>query len=310
MNILVGYTGFVGSNLNTQHHFDNVFNSQNIEDAFETDPDLCVYAGIRAEKFLADNNPDADRREIENAVENIRRIHPSRLVLISTVDVFRKPINCDEDTLVNTDGISPYGLNRYKFELLSAEIIDDCYIVRLPGLFGKNMKKNFIYDMLHIIPSMLNQDKFEKFSAQEPLISECYAPLMNGFYKCVCKDEEKNELKRAFERLHFSALNFTDSRAVFQFYNISCLWRHIQTAMQNNIKLLHLAVEPLSVKDIYAAVKRESFANEYALPEKIPHYDFKTKYAELFGGGEGYIFNKQKVLQDILDFVSHGNEQI
>ena len=30
MNILVGYTGFVGSNLVAQHKFDGLFNSSNI----------------------------------------------------------------------------------------------------------------------------------------------------------------------------------------------------------------------------------------------------------------------------------------
>ena len=38
--ILVGHTGFVGSNLNREHKFDMVFNSKNIEEAYGTNPDL------------------------------------------------------------------------------------------------------------------------------------------------------------------------------------------------------------------------------------------------------------------------------
>ena len=40
-DILVGYTGFVGSNLYMQHNFNGVYNSSNIKDAYGADPDLC-----------------------------------------------------------------------------------------------------------------------------------------------------------------------------------------------------------------------------------------------------------------------------
>ena len=60
MNALVGYTGFVGSNLYTQGKFDCVYNSKNITEAFETYPDLLVYAGLRAEKYLANQAPEKD----------------------------------------------------------------------------------------------------------------------------------------------------------------------------------------------------------------------------------------------------------
>ena len=55
---LVGYTGFVGSNLASSTDFDGLYNSKNIEDAFKTKPDLLVYSGVRAEKFLANKEPD------------------------------------------------------------------------------------------------------------------------------------------------------------------------------------------------------------------------------------------------------------
>ena len=57
---LVGYTGFVGSNLALQHQFTEIYNSKNIEKAFGTQPDLLVYSGVRAEKFLANQNSEED----------------------------------------------------------------------------------------------------------------------------------------------------------------------------------------------------------------------------------------------------------
>ena len=48
----------------------------------------------------------------------------------------------------------------------------DALIIRLPGLYGLNIKKNFIYDYMNVIPFMLKQEKFEELSAREPLLKE------------------------------------------------------------------------------------------------------------------------------------------
>ena len=141
MNILVGYTGFVGSNLYENGKFDNVYNSKNIEDAFDTNPDLLVYAGLRAEKYLANTAPEKDMETISQAQENIRKINPKNLVLISTIDVFKEPKGVDESTPIITEGLHPYGYNRYQLECWVRENYPDALIIRLPGLFGNNIKK-------------------------------------------------------------------------------------------------------------------------------------------------------------------------
>ena len=69
---LVGYTGFVGSNLNDSYNFSYVFNSKNIKEAYGLKPDLLVYAGVRAEKFLANQFPDKDFESIKEAFSNIQ----------------------------------------------------------------------------------------------------------------------------------------------------------------------------------------------------------------------------------------------
>ena len=80
MNALVGYTGFVGSNLYSEGSFDAVYHSKNIEEAFGTKPDLLVYSGLRAEKYLANQAPERDMELILQAEENISRISPKKLV--------------------------------------------------------------------------------------------------------------------------------------------------------------------------------------------------------------------------------------
>ena len=64
---LVGYTGFVGSNLNKEFDFTNVYNSKNIVEAYGTQPDLLIYAGVSAEKFLANQYPQKDFEIVEAA---------------------------------------------------------------------------------------------------------------------------------------------------------------------------------------------------------------------------------------------------
>ena len=102
---LIGYTGFVGGNLAASHPFDLLYNSQNIQDAFCEAHDLVVYAGMRAEKFLANSAPEKDRALAEQALDNIRRLSPKKLVLISTVDVYKDPRGVDETTPIDTDGL-------------------------------------------------------------------------------------------------------------------------------------------------------------------------------------------------------------
>jgi len=143
MNALVGYTGFVGSNLYENGKFDVVYNSKNIEEAYGLEPDLLVYAGLRAEKYLANNAPEKDMEQIIQAEENIKKIKPKKLVLISTVDVFKEPRNVDENSEIDTENLHAYGYNRYQLELWVRKHDPEALIIRLPGLFGKNIKKKF-----------------------------------------------------------------------------------------------------------------------------------------------------------------------
>ena len=50
----------------------------------------------------------------------------------------------------------------------------DSLIVRLPGIYGINLKKNFLFDMIHIIPTMLKEDKYEELSKKSKLIASSY----------------------------------------------------------------------------------------------------------------------------------------
>lgn len=302
MKALVGYTGFVGSNLYASGGFDAGFNSKNIRDAYGLEPELLIFAGLRAEKYLANQFPDKDMLLIEEAERNLAEIRPRRLVLISTVDVYQKPVGVDEETVIRTEGLQAYGMDRLLLEKWVRSRFPDALIIRLPGLFGKNLKKNFIYDFIHRVPFMLKEDKFLEFAERMPELASYYEKLDNDFYRCrSLKKEEEKRLKDVFVELGFSALNFTDSRSVFQFYPLNRLWKDIGTALEAGLRLWNPATEPVSAAEVYHYLTGEDFVNEYS--SEPAYYDYRTKYAELFGGKDGYIMTKRQVLNEIRIFV-------
>lgn len=303
MTALVGYTGFVGSNIYAAGDFDAVYNSKNIEKAYGTEPDLLIYAGLRAEKYLANNAPEKDMELIYQAEKNIMRIAPKKLVLISTIDVFKAPRNVDENSVIDTENLHPYGYNRYQLEIWVRENYPDSLIIRLPGLFGQNIKKNFIYDYINVIPFMLKEEKFRELVGKDSEIAEYYELQENGFYRVNVPENKKEELKAKFKALGFSALNFTDSRSVYQFYNLGRLWSDIQIALNKGIKLWHPATEPVSAGEVFKHLTGTDFVNEL---KGIPaNYDYRTIYAKEFGGTDKYICDKKQVLDEIKGFIQN-----
>ncbi len=145
---LIGYTGFVGGNIEKQMQFDDIYNSQNIADIEGQEYDLVVSAANRAEMWRINQEPEVDRAEIEEYIGHIRRAKIGKLVLISTVGVYKNPNGANEDTPIETEGLLPYGVNRYYLEEFCKENFNTT-ILRLPGLFGDGLKKNVIYDLIH-----------------------------------------------------------------------------------------------------------------------------------------------------------------
>lgn len=145
---LIGYTGFVGGNLERQGSFDDLYNSKNIADIEGKEYDLVVSAANRAEMWRINQEPEKDLAEINEFIDHISKAKIGKLVLISTVGVYKNPNGANEDTAIETDGLTPYGSNRYYLEQFCRDNFD-ATIIRLPGLFGDGLKKNVIYDLLH-----------------------------------------------------------------------------------------------------------------------------------------------------------------
>lgn len=148
-NALIGVTGFVGSNLFKQGEFSSIYNSSNITEINNQSFDLIVCAGARAEKWKANREPETDLKNIENLISHLEQVSTREFILISTVDVYPDPQVVYEDTAIDYDQLSPYGKHRYLLEVFIREKFQNLTIIRLPGLIGAGLKKNFIFDMLH-----------------------------------------------------------------------------------------------------------------------------------------------------------------
>lgn len=143
---LIGYTGFVGSNLLQAFSFDDVYNSKNISEIEGKQYDLVVSAGNRADSFRINNNGDADRSEIDHLVDTVLTAEIGELVLISTVCVYPAGGAPDENATLSERGLTPYGANRLHQERRFTTSVPTT-VVRLPQLYGANLKKGVVYDL-------------------------------------------------------------------------------------------------------------------------------------------------------------------
>ena len=77
---------------------------------------------------------------------------------------------------------------------IAREKYPDALIIRLPGLFGKNIKKNFIYDYINVIPFMLKESKFRELSEKDSDLKKYYSLQDNGFYKVAVSEQDRELL--------------------------------------------------------------------------------------------------------------------
>ena len=149
---------------------------------------------------------------------------------------------------------------------------------------------------------MLRENKFNELCNINDFITKYYYKLDNGFYKCKeLNSEDRKQLIDYFESVKFSALNFTDSRNAYQFFNLTQLWEIIEKCFNYSINKINIVSEPISIKELYRYLKGEEFNNE--IGNQVLRYDLKTKYDTLFGGNDGYIYSKQFLLNDIKEYI-------
>ena len=144
---IIGYTGFVGGYLATRVSGD-LYNSSNIHDIIGKHYDIVYCCGLPAAKWIANREPEVDYTNMMNLMDTLSKATIGTFILISTIDVYDKSVPAqDEDGNAYARECS-YGRHRRLMELWALDAYKDCYIFRLPALFGIGLKKNVIYDLL------------------------------------------------------------------------------------------------------------------------------------------------------------------
>lgn len=149
MKTLIGNTGFIGGNILVQTNFDDLYNSKNIESIRGKNYDLIVSAGTSSLRWKANLEPKIDLDAIKKLTHCLKDVRATHFILISTVDVYPMPIGVNEDTPIDTRKQNPYGNNRYYLETFIKKHFKNFTFVRIPQTFGKGIKKNFVFDLIH-----------------------------------------------------------------------------------------------------------------------------------------------------------------
>lgn len=145
---LIGYTGFVGTNLAAAHQFTDCYNTRNIEDLRGQSYDLVVSAATRADSHRINADGAADRAEVDDYLAILSSVDAGRVVFISTVCIYPGGTTPDETTPLTSEGLTPYGANRLYLEQQLARRFDTVAL-RLPQLYGRALKKGIVYDLLN-----------------------------------------------------------------------------------------------------------------------------------------------------------------
>lgn len=302
MEILVGYSGFVGSNLALKHKFDFYFNSKDIKEAYGLCPDLLVYAGVPGTKWLANKYPDADKNIIKNAIENIQKIIPKKLILISTIDIYDVLDGVDEDYSPDILKLHPYGFHRYFLEQEILNRYDNVQIFRLPAIYGLNLKKNFIYDLIHITPPVLTTDFYHKMVSQNANLESWYAyNSTNNFYQI--KNMDKNtawNVRSWFAANEFNALSFTNPQNSYQFYNLGDLWTDICNFKHSEERIFNLVTEPIFAWEI---INELNITNATVRADALKiNYNLYTKHSV---DSTTYLNDKMHIKHDLYTFIEN-----
>lgn len=307
---LIGYTGFVGSNLAMQHNFTNLYNRQNIASIHNENFDLIVCAAAPGDMQYANSHPEQDLDSLDTIIKHLAKVKAKKCVLISTIAVYRQPVNgANEDALDAFETTIPYGKNRRQFEVRIQNLFPQTLIVRLPALFGHHLKKNLIYDLKNPIPSFIRKDKFlsllNSLSSNDKEILEFnfdYVPQKEIYFFQKTTPHTIREYEKIlaiFQNLDFTALHFTNPESEFQFYNLENLWKDIQHALSKDITELNICSEPIKAKVItkklLGLVHPESSAQKYA-------YNMQTKWSQDFMAKPPYLYNQNVILADLKTF--------
>jgi hypothetical protein len=261
--------------------------------------------------FIANREPDRDLAQIEALIKWLDGVRTRRFVLISSIAVLQDFAAGDDKATQAFQQELAYGRHRRLLEAFCETRFDECLVVRLPALFGPGLRKNFVFDLLNPVPTMLPEAKLEILLEQlEPSLRDVLA----GFYvpdpatamhrldrNALDADPRRGALDAAVRAAGMSATQFHNPDTTFQYYDISRLWQDIGIALRAGLDHVHLTVEPLRAADIHIRLLGSEMRQTAA---RLHREDMRTRHAALWDREGHYLEDADTVLGKLAAFVA------
>jgi len=104
-----------------------------------------------------------------------------------------------------------------------------------------------------------------------------------------------------YDLLHDNGVEKINLESSFQFYDVGELWNDLVRMEDNELSLVNLLTEPVTMGEIVSRVWPGKIVGTE--PGPLAAYDVRTKYAVEMGGAGGYLASKVQVLDGLEKFV-------
>lgn len=306
---LIGHTGFVGGALLRQTAFADCYNSANIDAIAGQQFGTLVCAAAPGSMLEANRAPDRDRAGIEALIRQLSSVRAERFVLISSIAVLADFAGRDDETTHAFQQELAYGRHRRELESFVESHFAGSLIIRLPALFGHGLRKNFLFDLMNPVPSMLPQARLDWLvGGLDPILAAWLGTLyspdpVTGMLKldraALNADRRRAVLEDTLAGLGASATQFHHPDTTYQYYPIDRLWVDIGIALEAGLSHLHLVSEPLTA----AAIHRR--LTGVAMPEtgaRLHREDMRTAHAALWDAQGPYQFGAGATMERLAAF--------
>lgn len=306
---LIGHTGFVGGALLRQTRFDACFNSANIAEIEGQAFGTLVCAAAPGSMLEANRAPERDKVAIDALIARLDKVEATRVVLISSIAVLADFAGGDDEGTTAYQTELAYGRHRRALEAFVEERFPGSLVVRLPALFGAGLRKNFLFDLMNPVPSMLTGERHDGLlRALDRDLSGWFGSLYTpdaptGMLRldraALDADPRRPALEAALGALGASATQFHHRAATYQYYDTARLWQDIGIALAAGLSHLHLAPEPLAAAAIHARLTGRPMPET---PARLHAEDMRTRHAGLWGASGPYQFTAAATLESLAAF--------
>ena len=106
-----------------------------------------------------------------------------------------------------------------------------------------------------------------------------------------------------FDLLHSRPLPNINPESSFQWYDVRALWGHLLCALHSDLNLVHMATEPISVKDLLMELAPERLRelDNSIIPTR--NYEMETNFAQIISGRSGkFLYSTSEIMCSIKDW--------